>query len=277
MLLRPKRGVLMFEKLSRRARRPPTKPADVVVAKFAAAMLQFSADFLKTERFNHALTKGEEREAPVQDFLQKNLPDGFGVVSGEVVDPWGNHSPQLDVMVFDRIRNIPMHAGGAAILPAEALLASFEIKSLLTKAEVEDSLKAATKLRSLRPFKRPLIADDRGHTSRSDQCRYFHVLFAYNSNLAATDWLASEYTRLMETARQSKLDPSSIDRIYVAKRGLIHPVRNRGVSEGGDDGLGLMNLFSHLLNFVVRENGNRASAPYDQYFGRLATGWKSLP
>ena len=268
--------MLMLEKLSRRERRPPAKPADVVAAKFAAAILQFSADFLKTQRFKHALTKGEEREGPVRDFLKENLPDWSGVVSGEVVDPLGNHSPQLDVMVFDRIRNIPIHAGGAAILPAEALLASFEIKSVLTKAEVVDSLKAATLLRSLRPFKRPLIREDRGQTSRSDQCRYFHVLFAYHSDLSEADWLGCEYTRFVETARQSKLDPSSIDRIYVAKRGLIHPARNRGVSESGDDGLGLMNLFSHLLNFVVRENGNRASAPYIQYFGRLGTGWKNL-
>lgn len=266
----------MLEKLSKRARRPPPKPADVVAAKFAAAILQFSAEFLKTDRFKHALTKGEEREAPVQDFLRKNLPDGFGVTFGEVVDPWGARSPQLDVMVFDRIRNIPMHAGGAAILPAEALLASIEVKSLLTKAEVEKSLKSATKLRSLRPFKRPLLGDDRGHTSRRDQCRYFHVVFAYSSDLAAADWLASEHSRLAEIARSQNLDAASIDRIYVAKRGLIHPGRSRGLTEGEDDGVGLMNLFSHLLNFVVRENGNRAPAPYDQYFGRLATGWTNL-
>jgi hypothetical protein len=69
---------------------------------------------------------------------------------------------------------------------------------------------------------------------------------------------------------------SSIDRVYVAKRGLIHPERGRGVSEDETNGVGLMNLFAHVLNFVVRENGNRRSAPYGQYFGRLATGWEKL-
>jgi hypothetical protein len=266
----------MPEKLSRRAKRPPVRPSEIVAAKFAAATLQFSADFLKTDRFKHALTKGEERETPVQEFLRQNLPDVFGVASGEVVDAWGTHSPQLDVMIFDRIRNFPVHAGGAVILPAEALLASLEVKSLLTKSETEKSLKAATKLRLLKPFKRPLIGDDRGLTSRRDQCRYFHLVFAYHSDLAATDWLGAEHKRYVETAGQLNLDPASIDRIYVAKRGLIHPAENRGVRESDDDGLGLMNLYGHLLNFVIRENRNRAAAPYDQYFGRLASGWQNL-
>jgi hypothetical protein len=72
------------------------------------------------------------------------------------------------------------------------------------------------------------------------------------------------------------LDPASIDRVYVAKRGLIYPAENRGVGESDDNGLGLMNLFGHLLNFLLRENRNRAAAPYDQYFGRLRIGWQSL-
>ena len=108
-------------KLSKRAQRPPVEPADALSQKFSAAILQFSADFLKTKGFKHALTKGEQREAPVQDFLRQNLPDVFGVAAGEVIDSLGTHSPQLDVLVFDRIRNFPVHRGSAVILPAEAL------------------------------------------------------------------------------------------------------------------------------------------------------------
>lgn len=271
----PTRGVIR-EKLSKRARRPPAEPADALAAKFAAAILQFSAEFLKTDRFKHALTKGEEREVPVQEFLRENLPHVFGVASGEVIDPLGAHSPQLDVMVFDRIRNFPVHQGRSVILPAEALLASLEVKSLLNKTELQRSLKAAAKLRSLKPFKRSLIGQDRGQNPRPDQCRYFHVIFAYHSDIAQVGWLEAEYTRLVETANELGLDAASIDRVYVAKRGLIHPGRDRGVIESETDGLGLMNLFAHLLNFVVRENGNRSDAPYAQYFGRLASGWQNL-
>jgi hypothetical protein len=263
-------------RLSKRAQRPPLQPADALSAKFEAAILQFSAEFLRTEGFQHALTKGEQREEPVREFLRQNLPDVFGVATGEVLDSLGAHSPQLDVLVFDRIRNFPVHRGSAAILPAEALLASFEVKSMLTIAEIERSLVAAAKLRALRPFKRPLLGPDRGKTSHPDECRYFHSVFAYHSDLAADGWLRAEHARLLDASKRVGIAASTIDRIYVAQRGLIHPERTRGIAEDDSNGLALMNLFAHVLNFIVRENGNRKAAPSGQYFGRLATGWESL-
>jgi hypothetical protein len=200
----------------------------------------------------------------------------FGVAHGEAIDPLGQHSPQLDVMVFDRIRNFPVHRGTAVILPAEGLLASFEVKSELNKSEVERSLRAAAKLRSLKPFKRRLLGTDRGHIPKRDECRYFHVVFAYHTDLAEDGWLQAEYARLSDASTRLGITSECIDRIYVAKRGLIHPVRKRGVIEDGANGVGLMNLFAHVLNFVVRENRNRKVAPYSQYFGRLATGWRHV-
>jgi hypothetical protein len=68
--------------LSKHAQRPPVEPADALCAKFEAAILQFSAEFPRTKGFQHALTKGEEREEPVQEFLRQNLPDVFGVAGG---------------------------------------------------------------------------------------------------------------------------------------------------------------------------------------------------
>jgi hypothetical protein len=196
------------------------------------------------------------------------------VLRGEVLDSLGAHSPQLNVLVFDRIRNFPVHRGSAVILPAEALLASLEIKSTLTLAEIERSLLAAAKLRALRPFKRPLLGPGRDEASRPDECRYFHAVFAYHSDLAESGWLRAEYARLLDASKRAGVSASSIDRLYVAQRGLIHPEPARGVAEDESNGLGLMNLFAHLLNFIVRENGNRKAAPSGQYFGRLATGWE---
>lgn len=261
---------------TRRAQQPRREPADVFALKFRAAAIQFSADFLKTDGFRHALTKGEEREAPVQRFLRENLPSGFGIERGEAVDPLGAHSPQLDAMLFDRLRNIPVHAGGSTLLPAEALLASVEVKTELTKSELVSSFRAASKLRSLRPFKRPLIGTDRGAESKGDSCRYFHVVFAYKTDLVQSSWLEREHARVVEAAADVGCSTEAIDRVYVAERGLIHPGSNRGIDETGRPGLGLMNLYMHLLNFVLRENRNRNPAPYEQYSGRMTDGWKAI-
>lgn len=256
--------------------RPPRAPADVFALKFRAAAIQFSADFLKTDGFKHALTKGEEREVPVQSFLQAGLPAGFGLVRGEAVDPFGSHSPQLDVMVFDRLRNIPIHAGGSTLLPAEALLASIEVKTELTKTELVASYRAAAKLRRLQPFRRPLLGVDRGDDTSGDSCRYFHVLFAYRTDLALAGWLDREYRRMVSAAQDAEAGVDAIDRLYVADRGLLQPAAKRGVNDTAQPGRGLMNLYMHLLNFVLRENRNRKPAPYEQYAGRMTSGWQRL-
>jgi len=260
----------------KRARRPPREPSEVFALKFRAAVLQFSADFLKTDGFKHALTKGEERELPVQQFLRANLPETFGVERGEVVDPYGSHGPQLDVIVFDRLRNIPVHAGGSALVPAEALLASVEVKTELTKAVLVESFRAAARLTALRPFKRPLLRGNRGNRAPRDACRYFHVLFGYRTDLTESNWIDREYSRLADAAREAGTELGVIDRVYVAQRGLIQPGAARAVAEASQPGLGLMNLYMHLLSFVLRENRNRKEAPYEQYAGRMTEGWRQL-
>ena len=94
---------------------------------------------------------------------------------------------------------------------------------------------------------------------------YFHAVFAYHSDLAQDGWLRAEHARLLDASKRLGVAASAIDRIYVAQRGLIHPERTRGIAEDDANGVGLMNLFAHVLNFVVRENGNRKAAPYGQY------------
>jgi hypothetical protein len=103
-----------------------------------------------------------------------------------VVDQFNVAGPQLDVLVFDQTRNFSFSDGEVCILPAEALLASIEVKSKLDAAEVERSSKAARKLRMLRPFKATLGGRDMGAAAEEGKrARYFHCVFAYNSDVAA--------------------------------------------------------------------------------------------
>ena len=44
-------------------------------------------------------------------FLEQNLPDNFGITSGEVVDCFGHISSQLDVMIFDKSKTIKLYDG----------------------------------------------------------------------------------------------------------------------------------------------------------------------
>jgi hypothetical protein len=257
-------------------RRRSQDPNPSFGAKFEAALQDFSASLLKSDAFKHALTKGEQRELPVQKFFRDHLPSRYKVTSGETIDSRDNHSPQLDVMIYDGDRNFAIYSETASILPAEALIASVEVKSELTKQETAKSLRAAQKLYKLRPFGEAPTKRKEGGAPATFRCRYFHSLFAYNTDLAAENWLQEEFSRTISIAAEERIDPNLIDRIYVANRGLLNIPHNHGLAETGDDGRALLNFYMHVLNFITRENKRRDPVDYIVYAGRMTKGWKLM-
>lgn len=258
--------------MKKRGARPTPTFQDV----FEGSIQGIAADFLKSKSFKHAGTKGSEREIPVQEFFNEHLPSVYQVAKGEAVDLRNRKSPQLDVMIYDQTRNYAFYSGESQILPAEALLASVEVKSLLTREEIKKSLRAALKLRKLRPFKMNLSEVRQGGEAADERARYFHTLFAYETDLAKTDWLSEEFARMTNVAKELSVDVAIIDRVYVAHRGTIHPGAPRGIIEPTESGLGLMHFYMHIWNFLTRENARRKPAPYMDYAGRLTRGWKKL-
>lgn len=252
------------------------EPVNQFGSKFGPALLGFTADFLKSEAVNHALTKGEEREEPIRNFFRDHLPSTYSVVGGEVVDIEERTSPQIDILVYDEMRNTAFYHDGNAILPAEALLLSIEVKSKLSKQEVKKSLKAAASLKELKPFRKSLIKGERGNEPEPNECRYFHCLFAYETDISVEEWLTSEFQRLERVATEEGLLSFDIDRIYVLNRGLIMPQEKRGIVENPEIGTALMYFYMHALNFLGRENRRRNAVPYLDYAGRMSHGWQHL-
>ncbi|WP_108807342.1 DUF6602 domain-containing protein [Aquimarina spinulae] len=254
----------------------PVKANPKFKSKFEEAIHNFSGAFIGSKEFNHSLTKGEQREIPLKNFLSKALPSNFEIKSGEIVDCFNNSSPQLDIMIYDKSKTIEFFNSDASIIPAESLLVSIEVKSKLNKAETKKILKNATDLKNLKPFKKKPVLKQRDDDSKAAHCRYFHCVFAYETDFTNPDWAKSEYDRFKSVAQETKTDLNSIDRIYVAKKGLINPSAEQGVNEIDGKVRTLMYFFSHMLNFAMRENGRRAPVPYELYAGRQSQGWKSL-
>jgi hypothetical protein len=251
-------------------------PLRIFESTFEAAIYEFAGEFLRSSAFQHALSKGEEREEPVRGFFMKHLPDAFGITKGEVVDIDGHQGPQLDVMIFNKLRNFAFYSGGASVLPAEALLVSMEVKSTLNSGEAESILLAAQRLHTLRPFRIPLARRRRGGRSADAQARFFHCVFAYSSDLAEDGWIEKEYGRFAASAAKLNISPHVVSRIYVANRGLINLPEGTGHIEPKNEGTGLMRFYMHVLNFLSRENQRREPVPYIEYAGRMARGWQSL-
>lgn len=92
--------------------------------------------------FKHNLLKGELREIVIRDLLRPFFPSDVGLGTGEVVSAveGADHSSQQDVILFNR-RILPPLMGDerTGLFPIESVLATIEIKSVLTV----DELKAA--------------------------------------------------------------------------------------------------------------------------------------
>jgi hypothetical protein len=251
--------------------RRPLPRSPFLNRRFAVAVEEFGLALKRTSDITRRGDKGEAREDPLREFFRRRLPTGFAVAKGEVVDLNGGVSPQLDLMFYDRSANFALNAEDTQILPAEALLASIEVKSKLNKAEIDKSVKAARLLRCLEPYGRPLGGADIGNAPQKiNIARYYHCVFAYDTDLSDNDWMSKEFERILSLGGQDHL----IDAVYVLNRGLLNIPGRRGLSEDAQGGA-ITNFYFSILNFMQRENNRRRETPYYRYVTH-ATKWSKL-
>jgi len=257
-------------------RKRPEQAHSAFKSKFESVTYRIAGHFFETDKFNHSLTKGEEREVPFIDFFTENLPRTYSTVKGEVIDIHNESSPQLDIMIYDSSRNMPFYTGQNYILPAESLLASFEIKSRLSQEEIRKVLKSVQKLKTLKPFGKPVaISKQRRAPTEKITCRYFHVVFAYDTDLSPTEWAKKEFDRIKRIAKEENIDYALLDRVVVLNRGFLNPTYSIA-KESIDNGGIFLNLYIDLLNYLQRENTRRQNVPYLEYAGSMSKGWIKL-
>ena len=129
----------------------------------------------------HYGQRGAETEDVLKDFLNKHLPKRFAADTGIVIDHEDNISSQTDVIVYDS-DNSPVYRAGSKlmILPSDNVASVIEVKSNLTKAELEDATK---KISSVKKLKRSPITDvDQPVTfSPLIMTKPYGIVFAYES------------------------------------------------------------------------------------------------
>lgn len=256
------------------------KPTEAFGNEFEALLVNLSANFLKSAQFKHAVTKGTERELVVKEFLSKFLPSVYAITDGEVIDIYDNRSNQLDIIIYDQSKNFPVTSGGSSIIPAEALLASIEVKSILNQKAIISSLESAKKLKkNLYPYNRKVVMYRNAGEPSDEKARYFYCIFAYTTDISGerSGWCKKEYARLMNLINDHNFSGFEIDRIYVANKGMIYPSEGFGIIERNDSGNALMTFLMHIYSFIQSENARRVAVPYNHYAGKLEKGTVSLP
>lgn len=220
------------------------------------------------ENFGQKVLRGGERAIALAGFLEKHLPEVFGVGSGEALDYRDNRTGELDIFIYDKSTAAPIQASNESLLvPAEALYAVIEVKSVLTQDEIEKCMSAAERVRGLRPFKGKFIAAPTSGERHDQHYRCPYFVFSYRSNLGREGWAQKEFERTKLAANRRQCGMDSIDRIFVLDRGVIHP--QAGSASEGDNSAGIfLDFYVHLMNFLTRERSRRPTIDWTAYTSR---------
>ena len=98
----------------------------------------------------HSLVKGRLRELVVDQLLRPVLPPSFGLGTGVIVDTRGGTSGEIDIVVYNRDILMPLLYGERdGIFPVEACLYAIEVKSVLDRNHIEETISKFRRVREL--------------------------------------------------------------------------------------------------------------------------------
>ena len=100
----------------------------------------------------HTLHRGTPREAFISEFLTDHLSGKLAVGTGEIID--SNSAPrqsrnQFDIIIYNNEYPKLNLGGGINAFLSESVVATIEVKSLLTESELETSVISASKAKAL--------------------------------------------------------------------------------------------------------------------------------
>jgi hypothetical protein len=226
--------------------------------------------------FQHTGIRGDERAAALAKFFRSHLPRNLGVTKGEAIDFRDHRTGQLDLIIYDADAAAPISVQSENVLiPAETLLAVIEVKSILSQDELDSCYVAAKNVRRLRPFKQSFVAArDEGKSAEDGNLRCLYVVFAYNTNLAADDWLQKEFKRLEKAVSNSNSELDLVDVVYVLSRGILRPQKSAGKTHDGEEIDTFLEFYIHVMNFLRRELPRRPAMDWQVYTTKSAKNWR---
>lgn len=144
---------------------------------FQQAAKKIRQDFNELSTVPHNASKGSEAEEIVRKFLENHLPRRFAVGSGFIIDPTDVISKQTDIVIYDAF-NCPIYRASesAAIFPSDNVAAVIEVKSRLTKKELQNAWENIQATKSLKKRITRAPGPPRSQT--------YGCIFAFNSDLS---------------------------------------------------------------------------------------------
>jgi hypothetical protein len=207
--------------------------------------------------FQHRTLRGDERAGALNLFLAGHLPQSFSTGKGEVIDYLDTRTGQLDLFIYDSTTASPLLASREnMLLPAEALYAVIEVKSVLSQAELNKCAVAAAKLRDLKPFKKKFSPSPTNGEAPTDCYRCPYIIFAYTTDLSEDNWAQKEFDRIKVAVRSVGGKENLLDRVIVLDRGMLRPQIAAARVREEENGI-FLDFYIHLMNFLMKERRRR--------------------
>jgi len=241
------------------------KPTISSLLSDAAKLLRSEFEFIRSSN-PHAAEKGSEVEGILRTFLNQHMPQRYHAGSGFIIDNTNNISRQTDVIIYDALSS-PLYRASerAQIVPADTVACVIEVKTCLSKSELQNAFEKITSCKSLK--KRPFSdLDQRSTGSQLTTVETLGIIFGFDSDISL-ETLASHLKEL------NKSCPSNLwpDMVVVLDKGVLEywvswPGESNLAGElanSGSEGFPIPPFYVHL---TVLYDGNYS---LNRFFNRL--------
>ena len=178
----------------------------------------------------HTLHKGTPREAFIKEYLEGHLPSNVAIGTGEIIDAGstpGHSRNQFDIVIYRRSYPKLDFGGGVSGFLVESVVATIEVKSVLTQADFGKAAGSAYNAKQLVP--NTVCTFTAGHVPP----RVVNYVVAYDgpaSMRTVHGWIAAEYQKLGITAARLPQDANTrigtageaIDAVFVLGKGFLY-------------------------------------------------------
>lgn len=178
----------------------------------------------------HSLHKGTPREAFIKQYLESHLPSNVAIGSGKIIDAAsrpGQQRNQYDIVIYRRSYPKLDFGGGISGFLVESVIATIEVKSVLTQAEFGNAATAARNCKALVP--NTVSSFSTGHIPPA----VLNYVVAYDgpaSMRTVHGWISTEYGKLGLGGVSLPADPNSrvntkaeaLDAVFVLGKGFLY-------------------------------------------------------
>lgn len=164
----------------------------------------------------HALTKGEENEKVVYDFITSFLPKKYAISSGQLIDSHGSLSRQCDLIIFDKENHSDILLNERMkVIPLDICYATMEVKTSYDTKFLKEGLENITETRkNTQPLNEEFIVNEFNSNTKALEIKKYKpskpvsiLLFLTNkdSDNAATirEYIFEEYERIAKENRNN--------------------------------------------------------------------------